>query len=87
MGERMQKSEAEIKDLKKIISIQEKIIAANKKEITYLKNVNDYLFYKGNDDYSRYWSTKVHNKMLYTYANNLWKSWKIWKAGTEDVSK
>ena len=52
-----------------------------------VKNVNDYLFYKGNDDYSKYWSTKVHNKMLYTYANNLWKSWKIWKAGTEDVSK
>ena len=33
-------SKQEIKDLKKIIKIQEKIIAANKDEIKYYKHIN-----------------------------------------------
>ena len=39
-------SKQEIKDLKKIIKIQEKIIAANKDEIKYYKHINHYLMHE-----------------------------------------
>ena len=38
------------------------------------------------DIWEKNWRNKVHNVMLKTYADNLWKSWKIWKAG-ENVSE
>ena len=54
-------SKQEIKDLKKIIKIQEKIIAANKDEIKYYKHINHYLMHECFDIWEKNWSTKVHN--------------------------
>ena len=81
----MQKQE--IKDLKKIISIQEKIIKSQKEELSYFKKANNWIWTRAMEDWSKYNKTNLHNVALKTYADNLWKSWKIWKAGEEDVSK